>query len=261
MKTINSRQNSEIKLVAELKTQQERVKQQKFIAEGLRTCEALFKSYILPERIYCTEKMLQSAQNLVKIDKISGTNHFTEIILVPDMVMEKISSASTPSGILCVFHIPKQPETSKMSCGIVLAGISDPGNMGTLIRTCAAMGFKTMVLVDCTDVFSPKVIQSSAGELGKLDIFNLTWEELLIAKIKAKINLKLVALVVSGGKSPDKINFNDSLLVIGSEAHGIPEKCVQDCEEKLTLPMPGKTESLNASIAGSIAMYLASVQK
>ncbi|KKP28415.1 MAG: RNA methyltransferase, TrmH family, group 3 [candidate division TM6 bacterium GW2011_GWF2_30_66] len=257
MKTINSRQNQEIKLVAELKTQKERQKQQKFVAEGLRTCEALFRSHILPERIYCTEKMLDNAQNLVKIEKISGTNHFTEIILVPDMVMEKISSASTPSGILCVFHIPKQPDLNKLSSGIVLTGISDPGNMGTLIRTCTAMGFETVISINCTDVFSPKVIQSSAGELDKINIFHLTWEELL----KAKKHLKLIALVVSGGKNPENINFKDSLMVIGSEAHGIPEKWILDCDEKLTLPMHGKTESLNASVAGSIAMYLASVQK
>lgn len=257
MKEINSRQNQEIKLVAELKLQKERQIQQKFVAEGLRTCQALLSSNILPEKIYCTDKMVENAQDLVKNTKIWAKSPISEIIIVSDTVMDKISSAATPSCILCVFNTPKNPSIDTLSSGIVLAGVSDPGNMGTLIRTCAAMGFKTIVLVDCTDVYSPKVIQSSAGEICKVNIFNFTWQELL----NAKKHLKLIALVISDGKNPDQINFKDSLMVIGSEAHGIPEQWVRDCEEKLTLPMPGKTESLNASVAGSIAMYIASMQK
>lgn len=284
VREINSRQNQEIKLVADLKLQKERQKQQKFIAEGLRACEALMKyniflsDSILDAKIYCTDKMLENAEYLVEKAKISQNNRDLktsetqkassreqdsktknssgpEIILVTDTVMEKISSASTPSGILCVLPTPKQPAIDKLSSGIVLAGVSDPGNMGTLVRTCAAMGFKSIVLVDCTDIFSPKVIQSSAGEIGKVNIFNFTWAELL----EAKKNLKLIALVACDGQSPNEINFTDSLLVIGSEAHGIPEQWIENCEEKLTLPMPGQTESLNAAIAGSIAMYIASM--
>ena len=73
-----------------------------------------------------------------------------------------------------------------------------------------------------------------------------------------KKDLKLIALVVKDGTPPDTINFENSLLVIGSEAHGIPTQWAEQCEEKLTLPMPGNTESLNAAVAGSIAIYLAS---
>lgn len=252
MREIISRQNEEVKSVARLQTQKGRQELKKFIAEGARTCQALLDSdkyFSLLQKVYCTSKMLDQA---VKIT--SKNNQNPEIILVADAVMEKISNATTPSGILCVFNMPKCRPENQLTSGIVLEGISDPGNMGTMIRTCAAMGFKSVVLIDCMDVYSPKVIQASAGEIGKVNIFDISLQEL----IKNKKNLKLIALVASNGKRPKDVNFNNCLLVIGSEAHGISQEFVDQCDEKMTLEMPGKTESLNACVAGSIAMYLAS---
>jgi len=80
-----------------------------------------------------------------------------------------------------------------------------------------------------------------------------SWDMLL----KNKGTVKLIAMVVAGGKKPNEMYFDNFLLVIGSEAHGISEKQIKDCDEKLTIAMPGKAESLNAAVAGSIAMYLA----
>ncbi|MFC1843025.1 TrmH family RNA methyltransferase [Candidatus Dependentiae bacterium] len=248
MREIQSRQNEEIKAITKLKMQKERKSQQKFLAQGLRVCKTLAQS-ILPEAIYCTTHMLEKAKTIVPPEKTKEI-----IVLVSDPVMEKISTTTTPSGIVGLFPIAKNPSLDTLSSGIVLANISNPGNMGTLIRTCAAMGFKSVVLVEGADPFGPKVIQASAGQIANVNIFSLYWEKLL----EHKKNLKLVALIVSGGKQPEQIDFKDSLLIIGSEAHGIPENWVTDCDERLTLPMPGKTESLNAAVAGSIAMYLAS---
>jgi RNA methyltransferase, TrmH family len=125
--------------------------------------------------------------------------------------------------------------------------------MGTLIRSCAAMNYKTVVCIKGTDPWSPKVVQASAGTIGMVNIFQVTWDEL----IQNKQNLNLCALVVSGGNKPQDIDLSNTLLVVGSEAHGIPDEWLGQCEQKLTLPMPGKTESLNAAVAGSIALYLA----
>src|SRR5579885_2522756 len=125
--------------------------------------------------------------------------------------------------------------------------------MGTLIRTCAAMGKKSVVIIDGTDVWSPKVIQATAGTLAYVTIFQWSWNELL----KHKKDIPLCALVVHDGKSPTKKIMESTLLVIGSEAHGIPDTWIKECEYKVTLSMPGNTESLNAAVAGSIAMYIA----
>lgn len=177
------------------------------------------------------------------------------ITIVSDSVMNKMSSSVTPSGILGVFSIPKNQPLNQLNNGIVLAQISDPGNMGTLIRTAAAMNVKTVIIVEGTDPWSPKVVQATAGCLAFVNMFCIDWPTLV--QSAKQHNIKLVAMVVSGGKKPDELSFENSLLVIGNEAHGMPEAWIHDCDAAMTLPMPGKTESLNAAIAGSIAMYLA----
>ncbi|MEX0849016.1 MAG: RNA methyltransferase [Candidatus Dependentiae bacterium] len=242
MKTITSRQNPEIKLVDNLKKAKNRKEQNKFIAEGARTVQTLLDLYE-PVQLYLTQKTFDN-------------NHFDiarELIsIVSDEVMQKISTSKTPSGLLCVFKIPKNP-TTQLTPGLVLANITNPGNMGTLIRTAAAMNIKTVVVIDGTDVWSPKVIQSTAGTLAFVNIFVLSWHELL----QQKKDLKLCALVVKDGQSPEKLDLHNSLIVVGNEADGIPSTWIDMCEQKCTLAMPGNTESLNAAIAGSIVLYLA----
>lgn len=246
MKKIISRQNPEIKNVTKLKLQKERKKQNKFLAEGLRTCKTLINSKIKLVQLYVIQDALEKTKDLVS-DNI--------ITLVSNSVMEKISITTSASGILGIFEIPKEPDAKKLSPGLVLAKIANPGNMGTLIRSCAAMGFKTVIIIEGTDPWSPKVIQASAGTIANVTIFSWSWEKLL----KNVSNLKLVALTVKHGKKPQDINLKRSLLVVGSEAHGIAPNWIADCHEKLTIPMPGKTESLNAAVAGSIALYLATI--
>jgi len=245
METITSRQNKEIKALVKLKMLKERKKQQKFIAEGLKVCKTVCKSGLSPQNVYATKEKQEDAKKLASEDKIT---------LVSDEVMGKISSLTTPSGLLCVFPIKKAPAANTLSPGIVLAQISDPGNMGTLIRTSVAMGFQSVVTVEGVDPWNPKVVQASAGHIAWVSLFQWTWERLR----KDKKDIQLVALVVKGGKTPEKTNLKNSLLVIGSEARGIPQEWITDCDAKLTLQMPGNTESLNAAVAGSIALYLAS---
>ena len=247
IRTITSITNDEVKEVAKLGATKERSTQGRFIAEGTRVCTTLISAGLKPEQIYVIDQEhANQFQSLVSEKKIT---------LVSAHVMEKMSQAVTPSGVLGVFSIPEKPSIASMGSGIVLAKIADPGNLGTLMRTAAAMNKRTVVLVSSVDPYSPKVVQSSAGYIAHLDIYRLDWDTFIKAKTKQGLNL--VALVVSEGKSPDKIDFNNSLLVVGSEAHGIPEPWLDSCDQEMTLPMPGNIESLNAAVAGSIALYVA----
>lgn len=217
--------------------------QKRYIAQGLRVCASLLQSGQKLQHLYATSSMLDQAQKLV-------SDH--AITLVTDEVMEKISTTESPSGLLGVFLLPEPPKDKTLTSGVVLAQVTDPGNMGTLIRSCAAMGHKTVVIIEGTDAWSPKVVQASAGTLGMVHIMCMSWSDLLAAKQ----NTKLYALIVDGGKNPNQLDFTDTLLVVGNEASGIPAQWIADCDETLTLPMPGHAESLNAAIAGSIALYL-----
>ena len=167
--------------------------------------------------------------------------------------MKKMSTATTPSGLLGVFKIPPAPKIEYLGPGLVLAQISDPGNMGTLIRTALACGKQTIVIVEGTDPWSPKVVQASAGTIAQARIFNLDWKTL----VAQKKTLKLYGLVVHNGKNIHTIDRNHALIVVGNEAHGLPKEWAHNCDDLITLPMPGGTESLNAGVAGSIAAYLA----
>ena len=242
MKTIVSRQNDEIKAIDKLKNAKDRLEQGRFIAEGLRTIETLMTKY-KPIRIYATE--LFYATHVIPVTKDLLT-------LVPDSVMEKISTLSSPAGILAVFAIPKNPD-SPLNPGLVLANVTNPGNMGTLIRTAAAMNKKTIVVVNGTDIWSPKVVQATAGACAFVDIYRFSWDELLAYKG----SLPLCALIVKNGDAPEKLALKNALIVVGNEAEGLSKEWIAQCEQKCTLEMPGNTESLNAAIAGSIVLYLA----
>ncbi len=245
MKPISSRTNPLIKHIATLQHKKYRDRHGQFCAEGMRTCTTLIKRGFTPENVFVTEPMIPEVQKLIADESIT---------IIPAFVMEKISLLTTPSGILCQFQIPPTPNVSTLSSGIVLAQIADPGNMGTLIRTAAALNQKSIVIIEGADPWSPKVVQASAGTIGMIHIFQWSWQEL----VNQRQNIKLIALEAAGGKNPSQLSFANSLLVVGSEAHGIPHQWIAQCDEVLTLPMPGDAQSLNAAVAGSIALYLAS---
>lgn len=240
METITSTQNNLVKEIAKLQTSKGRKELGQFVVEGLRACTTFIKNGYTPLYLFITEKI-----DSPKFDE-------TETVLVTEQVMKKMSSASAPSGILAVFEIPANPSKELISAGLVMANVSDPGNMGTLIRSAAAFGYKTVVVVEGCDPYSPKVIQASAGSLPSVNMFIWSWKEL----IEAKQNLVLIALDAHGNKKPAEVYGNQNLFVVGNEAHGINPAWLKDCDKKVSLPMPGKTESLNAAVAGSLILAL-----
>jgi TrmH family RNA methyltransferase len=244
IKEISSIENPLVKRVAQLHSTKYREKHQAFIAEGFRTISTLITAGSKLVTLFITPEFEYDARQIAE-DK--------QIIIVSEGILKRISCSVTPSGFLAIFKIPEQPSLDTLSAGIVLAQISDPGNMGTLIRTAAAMNKKTVVCIETVDPWNPKAVQASAGALASVSIFCITWQELLAHKK----NVPLCALVASEGKNPDTVNLKDSLIVIGNEGAGIPDAWVDQSDEKITLPMPGNFESLNAAVAGSIALYLA----
>jgi len=244
VKQVNSTENPLIKRVIQLHSSKYRDRHQEFIAEGFRAISTLITSGSKLINLFATQEFLYDAQQIT-------SDSF--IIVVPSYVMDKMSTAKNPSGLLATFAIPTQPSFDQLTSGVVLAQIADPGNMGALIRTAAAMDKKTIVCIETVDPWNPKVVQATAGTLGEVSIFCIEWEDLLLNKK----NIPLCALVAQEGKMPDTINLKDTLIVVGNEGAGIPEAWIAQCDEKITLPMPGKCESLNAAVAGSIALYLA----
>lgn len=242
MKSISSPTNPAIKNVLALHDSKGRRAQGRYIAEGLRVITTIMENGRKPVEVYVTETMIEQGQAIATPQKLT---------LVSVALMKKLSTAANPSGILAIFDIPAQRPSKQLTAGLVLANITDPGNMGTMIRTSVAMGVQSIVIVDGVDLWNPKVVQSTAGYISHTNIFTWSWKELM----RNKGQLKLHALVVSGGDSLESITRKKSLLVVGSEANGIPQDWLDDADSQITIDMPGKAESLNAAIAGSIALY------
>jgi TrmH family RNA methyltransferase len=241
---ISSSQNPKIKHLVALQGKNYRFKNKEFIAQGFKTCKTLIQSGFTLKSIFMTEPLYLEHQNDFLID---------ETYIVNDKIIEKISTTTTPSGIVAIFGM-KDQELIATQNGAVLVNLQDPGNLGTLIRSASAMGLEALYLVDCVDFYNPKVIQATTGSILNLKIFMYKWHE-----IKNTLQaISLCALVVDSGQKPEAVDLKHSLLVIGNEGQGLPDQIINQCASRMTIPMPGNTESLNAAVAGSIAMYLKS---
>ena len=245
MKYISSVQNEQVKHIVDLRSRSYRYEHGQFTIEGTRACTQLFEKY-KPVAIYMTEKYYK-------------THTFAEyediIIGVATHVMDKMCTTKNPSGICAILNIPEKKHLPQAGPGLILVEINDPGNLGTLIRTAAAMNIKEVILVGGVDPYNSKVIQSTVGCFTIINLYQATFEQVI-----AKKEICLCALVVNGGLTPEKINLKNKFLVIGNEAHGLSSQHIQACHEKMTLPMPGQAESLNAAVAGAIGLYLMSQQ-
>lgn len=164
----------------------------------------------------------------------------------------RLTQAKTASGWFARFPWPTPPALEVAIGGLVLVEIADPGNVGTLLRSAAAFGWRQVVVVGGADPWGAKVVQATAGALGGLAMHVWAADQ---GPETLHGGAPLTALVVSGGRAPEDLPPGPRWLVVGSEAHGLDQRWLAACAEQLTLPMPGPVESLNAAVAGAIACY------
>ena len=242
---IQSLINPKVKHLVALQKKAYRQEHQQFIAQGATTYTTLLNAGYKLHSVFVTAQAHDEHHMVLKPDTMFE---------VTDAIMAKISTTSTPTGIVAIFEIPAAKELIPCANSLVLHNIQDPGNLGTLIRTAAAMGIANVFTMQGVDPYHPKVVQATAGTIGLTNIVQANWP----AFYKQHKDIAMCGLVVQGGSTPEQINLSDSILIIGNEGQGLPEEIVKACTQKLTIPMPGNTESLNAAVAGSIAMYLKS---
>lgn len=247
---ISSMQNQIVKTIVTLHSNKGRQEQGLFITQGTRAIKTILESSLIKSHsLFATEKDAHGAQEL-------SNTYSIEWYLVSESVMQKISTTHSPSGLLLVSHIPEQKKYTGQTNAVILADITDPGNAGTLIRTAAACKIEHVIVIDGVDIWNPKVIQSSAGSIGFVNLYQLEWKD--VTKIVARE--MLCALVADQTKKDiHTVCLKNKLLIIGNEAHGIKPEWLSDCATQVTIEMKGKTESLNAAIAGSIALYIQSI--
>lgn len=172
------------------------------------------------------------------------------VLTVTQPVLERLSGTRSPTGPVAVIEIPPDSALEHRRT-VVLAGVSDPGNAGTLIRSAAAFDYQVVVSEGSVDPWAPKVLRAAAG--GHFGTSVVRIGESLGAALE-DAGLTAVALTAHGGGTlGDRIEGVPAFLV-GSEAHGLPEGIHRLATQELTIPLEA-AESLNAAVAGSIAMY------
>lgn len=175
------------------------------------------------------------------------------IYKVDRSVIEQLADSKTPQGVVCIVeytqHVVKQPENNFL----VLDRLQDPGNVGTLIRTACACGFKDIYLLDSVKPTNSKLIRSTVGTIFNTNIMSLTSEEFI--KLAKDWDLNLLVADMDGENIFSYTPQGQIGVVVGNEGQGVSDELVSISKQKVKIPMQAGVESLNAAISGAVIMY------
>ena len=176
------------------------------------------------------------------------------LIRVPGDVMESISPMSTPQGALFLCRLPEKKALEAKPGMLLLDGIQDPGNLGTILRTADALEIPVVLLEGCADPYSHKVVRSSMGAVFRTEVVQSTWAEVKAACSAAGIPVGVTALS-DRAKDLRQASLKDMAVVIGSEGQGVRQEILSNADAELIIPMNPRCESLNAAVAATIVMW------
>ena len=246
---ITSNQNSKIKLVrALLGRAKERREAGAFVAEGVRLVEEAVKANWTCRFALYDETLSERGKSQVESLRSRGV----DVEEVSASVMKSISETEAPQGILAVLEQSQLPIPNSRNFILIPDQIRDPGNLGTLLRSAAASGVQAVLIPpETTDAFAPKVLRSGMGAHFRLPIHAMTW-----AEIEKTTNDLQVYVADMDGQSCWDVDLSKPIaLIVGNEAEGASESARKLANGKISIPMSGETESLNAGVAGSVLMF------
>ena len=176
------------------------------------------------------------------------------LVRVPGDVMASISPMESPQGALFLCRLPEKREFVPKPGMLLLDGIQDPGNIGTILRTADALQVPVVLLEGCADPYSHKTVRASMGAVFRTSVVQATWEEVKIACAQASIPVAVTALT-DRAQDLRSAPLNQMAVVIGSEGRGVRPEILAGCDAELIIPMHERCESLNAAIAAAIVMW------
>lgn len=240
---ITSRKNPQIQMVRKLLSSRKyREETGRFVGDGIK---------LLKEAAaYCPGLETVFLSDGVEAD----LPETVQVIRVPEDVMESISPMSSPQGALFVCRMPRQPEWKPRGGMMILDGIQDPGNLGTILRTSDALDVPLVLLEGCADVFNHKVVRASMGAVFRREVVQTTWEQVLQACKAAQIPIGVTALSDTA-MDIRRAQLHTMAVVIGSEGQGVRPEILEQADQKLIIPMNAHCESLNAAVAATIVMW------
>lgn len=251
IESLNSPHVARVKALLGFRGVKERKAAGQFVAEGLQCAREALVSTSGPR----IETLYLTGNGRSKVEEVADLAKFN-VVDVSDEVMKEMSETITPQGILAVCTIPQVNLNSIALNGfrrfIYLSEVQDPGNAGTILRSADAFAMDAVITSPgSVDMYSPKVVRSTAGSLWHIPVFeSVTLSEVLAMGVKA------FSLGAAGSKNLSQYQMSgDTLAVFGNEARGLSTEQNVDSIDVVSIPMPGNAESLNLSAAASIVMY------
>ena len=179
---------------------------------------------------------------------------YVQVIRVPEDVMASVSPMQTPQGALFVCRLPEEKTFVPQPGMLLLDGIQDPGNLGTILRTADALKVPVALLEGCADPYGHKTVRASMGAVFRTPVMQTTWETARSACLDAGIPVAVTALQDSA-KDIRRAAVKCMAVVIGSEGQGVRQEILEQADQALIIPMDARCESLNAAIAAAIVMW------
>ena len=224
--------NRKIKLINSLKRKKNRIEEGLFVVEGEKNIEELLDSNFQILEIYATDEWLSDVEHI----KVSSKD------------LERITSLSTPNKVLALVKIPNSNSINMGITSLLIDGVNDPGNLGTIIRTANWFGIKQIICSsNSVDKFNPKVIMASMGSIFKTDVIYTDLHQFILES-----KLPVYGALLQGESIYD-LNINSPCsILLGSESHGISAELIPLITNKTTIPGGKNTESLNLGVSAAI---------
>lgn len=241
---IESRKNPYLQQVRKLlSSRSEREKSRLFVCDGTKLLDEAVAHFPGLDTVILSDGV--NVQNL--------PNH-VRLIRVSKDIMASVSPMEAPQGAVFVCKMPEETDFVPQRGCLILDGIQDPGNLGTILRTADALEVPVVLLDGCADPYSWKVVRASMGAVFRTGIVRTNWETAKNKLKAARIPIGVTAL------SPRAIDLrqaklHEMALVIGSEGQGVRKDVLDSADQELIIPMNSKCESLNAAIAAAIVMW------
>lgn len=266
MQRISSKDNEFIKHIKKLKDKKYRDEANEYIIEGIKLIEeAIKENAAIKQIVICEENEKTNAISKSLMYEISKY----DCIYVTKQVFNSITQVVAPQGIFAIVEkgpvygdeLKKQEVDYTQDIIVALDDIQDPGNLGTILRTIDSCGLKQILVSKGTvDSYNPKVVRSTMGAIFRINIVEC---EDLCKSIKEarKHHFKLQVTTLDSNTTIYDVDYKKKLIVIGNEANGVSKEIQDMADEKVKIPMLGKTESLNASVATGVVLYEYTRQK
>ena len=206
-------------------------------------------------------KLLEEAVKFAELDTVilsdgveADLPQNVRLVRVPEDVMQSVSPMQTPQGALFLCRIPQQKVFVPQKRMLLLDGIQDPGNLGTILRTADALQVPVVLLEGCADPYNHKTVRASMGAVFRTPPVRAEWEQVKAALQREKIPVGVTALSDTA-RDIRMWELRDMAVVIGSEGQGVRPQILEQADARLIIPMDSRCESFNAAVAATIVLW------